>query len=777
MTFPSRTPDPILRIYLSLAQYPILRTRIRARMRRELFARGVITPQAFEAEVREHAISSQIREGMSDPLSEEPVDQWEDRLARIRSHLTDFFFASNLPYELFEQLVRQVLSERGAVSDDTLVEFNPELAPQNLLFDQAFAIERMSDRERRRFEARLREIRVVLIRTMISDQLAYVSIAKDWFTISDLDQIRQRKIGYGKIGGKAAGMLLAYRILKERAEEEIARCLDVPESYYLGADLMYTFMSYNSLMHWNDQKYKPEEEIRADYPQIQREYLAGEFPADILQKLMEILHVVGRKPLIVRSSSLLEDNFGTSFAGKYDSYFCPNQGSPQENLEALTEAIIRVYASSVNPDALLYRRSKRLQDYDERMAILIQVVEGERFGRYFFPQVSGVAFSKNLYRWSPQIRREDGFLRLVWGLGTRAVDRVGNDYPRLVALSHPQLRPEADPKVTHRYSQHDVDVIDLADNTVRTLPIEEVLAPNYNGLRFLAEIYEDGFLRPIRTRVRSDQVDQLVLTFDGMLKRTRLADRMRTILAILEEHYQLPVDMEFTVRMQKPGTPESEVEITVLQCRPLSELQDTEVQLPKDLPEERIIFATRRIVPHGQVDGIRWVVFVPPEGYFALSSQEQRVSLRRAIGGLNAALEGDAFICVGPGRWGTNNPELGVHVGYADIYNARALVEVSGEGVGTAPDPSFGTHFFQDLIEAHIYPLALFLDDEDSIFNRAFFYDTPNQLARHLPDHADLTDSLRLIDVESFRANHRLSLVMDDERGQAVAYLVPEEDS
>ena len=155
-----------------------------------------------------------------------------------------------------------------------------------------------------------------------------------------------------------------------------------------------------------------------------------------------MLATIGPYPVIVRSSSQLEDNFGTSFAGKYDSHFCPNQGTPEENLQALIRAIALTFASTFKPDALLYRRSRGLQDYDERMAILFQVVQGERFGRYFLPQGAGVAFSRNLYRWSPQIRREDGFARLVWGLGTRAVERVGNDYPRPVALSHPTLQPD-----------------------------------------------------------------------------------------------------------------------------------------------------------------------------------------------------------------------------------------------------------------------------------------------------------------------------------------------
>src|SRR3990170_7125862 len=158
-------------------------------------------------------------------------------------------------------------------------------------------------------------------------------------------------------------MLLAARILSEVAEDDIRACLRIPESYFLGSDAMYTFMAVNNLLHWGDQKYKSEEQIRAEYPQIQQDYLNGEFPVDILEQLRDLSESTGRQPLIVRSSSLLEDNFGTSFAGKYDSVFCPNQGTSQENLNALTKAIAQIFASTLNPDALLYRRAKGLQDY------------------------------------------------------------------------------------------------------------------------------------------------------------------------------------------------------------------------------------------------------------------------------------------------------------------------------------------------------------------------------------------------------------------------------
>jgi hypothetical protein len=566
-------------------------------------------------------------------------------------------------------------------------------------------------------------------------------------------------------------MLLAARILIEEGDEDIRAHLRLPESYFLGADLTYTFMALNGLMPWGDQKYKLEEQIRADYPRIQQEFLKGEFPEDVLEKFRGLLDAVGPQPLIVRSSSLLEDNFGTSFAGKYESYFCPNQGAPEENLRALTEAIVRIYASMLNPNALLYRRAKGLQDYDERMAVLIQVVQGERFGRYYLPHAAGVGFSRNLYRWSPQIRRDDGFLRLVWGLGTRAVDRVGDDFPRLVALSHPLLHPESSIKSIRRYSQRYVDCIDLEQNAFRTLPTGQVLEAHYPALRYVVQVDQGDYLAPLRMMLHEGSGQELVITFDELLRRTPLARRISKMLQILERNYGSPVDTEFTIQISNPTHPHPEVDISLLQCRPQSHLKESEARLPKNLPAENIIFSSARMAPEGRVEGIRYVIFVPPEGYFALPTSAARGELGRVIGRLNTILSDETFICLGPGRWGTSTPDLGVHIAYGDIYNTRALVELTGSGIGPAPEPSFGTHFFQDLVESNIYPLAIDLDDQEVVFNRSFFYSTPNDLKFLLPDQAGLENSLRVIQVGSFRPGHHLELVMDDEAGLSVAYL------
>ncbi len=769
MTLPPSATDRLLSVYLVLSQYPVLSSRIRDLMRRELFKQGFLSQKEFEQEVTQKAIQSQEREGLQHPQIEEPVGVWERRKALVRDQLTDFYFSHHLSFELIEDLIEEVLHERGVSTHEALFEFNPEVAPEDLLFNQGMMIEKMPPDTRKHMEPRLREIKVVLIRNMISDQLRYINIAREWFSISDLAEIRRHKIGQGRIGGKAAGMLLAARILKDCPREDVRNNLRTPVSYFLGSDFYYTFISVNNLHHWNDQKYKLEEEMRQDFPKILADYDQCEFPPSIVQRLETLLTTVGQKPLIVRSSSLLEDNFGTAFAGKYESIFLPNQDGIDQNLTALTRAIARVYASTLNPTALLYRRSRGLQDYDERMAVLIQEVEGNQFGHYYLPDISGVAFSHNQYRWSPQIRAEDGFIRLVCGLGTRAVDRVGNDYPRLVALSHPTLRPSNTVKSIRRYSQQYVDLIDLKDNLMKTLPIENALTGDYPPLRYIAQVDQEGYFRSIRSRLVDADPSQLILTFEELLRRTPFAERMRVLLNMLENEYGSPVDVEFTADiLDNKGQPE--IIFSIIQCRPLSYMkEENRVSLPVNLDPEQIIFTSEIMVTGGWLDEINYVLYVPPESYFSLSTQSARNKLERAIGRINAALGGEKFICVGPGRWGTSNPDLGVHVDYADIFNTKALIELSGEGIGPAPEPSLGTHFFQDLLEGQIFPLATYIGKDE--FNQAFFDETPNRISEWIKSDPDLYKWLRLIKISDFKENHHMELVMNGEEGRAVAFL------
>ncbi len=769
-----RTVTPAIDIYIKLAQYPILCDQIRVQMRQELFRRGIISKIEFERIVRDQSTDSQRREGMGETLGQEEAGVWQRRKDRVRDYLTDAYFANNLGSAVLDQLINEALNNQPAATRSMELNFNPEISPWEMLFRQGEIYESLSKPEQEIIKHHLEEIKVVLIKRLISDQLPFIGVAKKAFTIADLRHIYRNRIGSGKIGGKAAGMLLARRILRKQDPElgpDISQFIHIPESYFVGTEVIYDFRLINHLTHFMNQKYRPLDEIRDMYPKVIEAHLQGEFPESIIEQLREVLAHLGETPIVVRSSSLLEDSFGFSFAGKYETIFCPNQATEAENLEALLNAIRRVYASTLNPDAILYRRKNGMIDYDERMAVLIQPVQGQRYGRYFLPTIAGVGFSQNPFRWNQKIRREDGFVRLVWGLGTRAVSRTSSDYPRMVALSHPQLRPETDTRSIRQYAQWFVDVIDLEANEFKTLPVNEILTGAYPELRYIASLDQGDYLQDIVSVASANEQAHFVLTFNYLTGDRNFIKLLRLSLRRLEESYQRPVDVEFTVDII-PKYPYPEYRLNMLQCRPLSQRKEGGmVEFPEDVPADDILFLTENLVPDGKVAGIRYLIYVDPEGYKRMPDLIVKQELGRAIGRLNKRLENEKYILIGPGRWGSVNLDLGVHVTYGDIYNTKALLEMDVAQEGRKAEFSYGTHFFQDLVESGIYSLALQMNDGRSIFNRDFFLSAPNCLADLSPADAALSAYLQVIDLAAVTPGKRMKIVMDGSIDKAIGYL------
>jgi hypothetical protein len=759
----------IVDLYLLIAQYPMLAAHIREEMRSELFQRGIISEERFEQEVKERAVQSQEREGLVDPLVSENSMEWEQRLAIVRDHLTDFYFAYNLPLDIILDIIHDQQNKSAVTRESPSkfqLMFNPELAPLEMVLRQAEKFEALPSEARYPINHHLQELIVVLLKSLVSDQLAFIRIAKNWFTSSDFRNILDHRIGTGKIGGKSAGLLLANKILQNTAPGIYDR-ITIPRSYYMGADVFYDFLGLNNVENLN-QKYKSDEQIRSEYDQIKETFTHARLPENIADQLREILKDLGNIPLIVRSSSLLEDNFGTSFAGKYISCFCPNQGSLKENLRDLALAIQLVYASVYSPDALLYRRKMGLIDYDERMAILIQEVQGQSHEQYYFPSVAGVAYSYSPIAWSPRIRREEGFARLVMGLGTRAVDRVANDYPRMICLSHPQLRPEATRTAMRYYSQHFVDVIDLVKNKMVTEPVEQVLGSDYKIMRYLASVDDGDTIQPPVFLNSHIAPEQLVLTFDHLIQRSDFVSMLKEILAHLADQYQLPVDVEFAVSLA-PATPKPLLTFHLLQCRPQNRgiARNTELQkVPVDIPLASQLFHTSKMAPQGHVSRVEYVVFVDPQRYHSLHNQQDMTDVARLIGQINHALEGHSYILIGPGRWGSSDMTQGVCVTYVDIFNTRALIELADRQGGFSSEPSYGTHFFQDLVESEIYPLAIYPDEKEDYLNMDFISQAENHLFAFLPKApTEASKSIKLIHVPGVRPGETLEIVMDGQKG------------
>ncbi|MBN1434976.1 PEP/pyruvate-binding domain-containing protein, partial [Candidatus Fermentibacterales bacterium] len=345
-------------------------------------------------------------------------------------------------------------------------------------------------------------LRVALIRRFLSEDLFYINTMKKLVTVLKFGDLLESTIGppsgNGKLGGKAAGLLRAEMILKAAQKDNIIlRNLTVPKTWFITSDAILEFIHHNALEELLSIKYCDPNEIRQEHVYLRQIFKNSALPSEIMTGLSMALDDLGEVPLVVRSSSLLEDSVGASFAGKYRSLFVANIGTKEERLEALADAVLEVYASVFGPDPIEYRRERGLLDFNEEMGILIQEVVGRRVGDYFFPAYAGVAFSKNEFRWSPRIGRDDGIIRLVTGLGTRAVDRTGSDFPVLVSPGQPGLRVNVTPEETMRYAQKSLDVINLASRRFETVDLEPVIREHpsvYPSLAYIISLYTDGEL-------------------------------------------------------------------------------------------------------------------------------------------------------------------------------------------------------------------------------------------------------------------------------------------
>ncbi|RLK46811.1 pyruvate phosphate dikinase-like enzyme [Alkalispirillum mobile] len=571
-------------------------------------------------------------------------------------------------------------------------------------------------------------VREQILNVLISREPRMRALASRYLGLEELVGIRARMIGSGYIGGKAVGMLLARRILLEDAPDTWPRHLEPHDSYHLGSDVYYAYIVHNGwwprlMRQRTDAGYF--EEGRA----LHEAMLHGEMPPEVRGALERMLDHYGQYPILVRSSSLMEDGFGNAFAGKYDSIFCVNQGDPEQRLAQLEDAIRQVYASTMSEDALVYRRQRGLAHQEEPMALLLQRVNGRYHDHVYLPDAAGVGVSRNTFVWDADMDPAAGMLRLVMGLGTRAVDRIEGDHACVVALDQPHKRPYRNRDDVYRFSQHLVDVLNINDNEHQSLPLRD-LAEQVHDLP-LPRLGEQDREATRRARSLGHASPVWRLTFDPLLRDPAFVPLAQSMLQTLEAAYDHPVDVEFTVHLEDQGSPS----FNIVQCRPLATLgaHQNQVHLPDNVSPERLFFATRGHFMGGNIDlPIARIIHVDGPAYSALSIS-QKYAVARLVGSLNRAVA-DRVACpvllIGPGRWGTSSPELGVPVRFADISRVSVLVEVAELGSGMVPDLSFGSHFFQDLVESEIAYVALFPNERGSRY-------CPDWLTR-LPGHCRL---------------------------------------
>ena len=528
-------------------------------------------------------------------------------------------------------------------------------------------------------------------------------MVKKNFTPEDYFAIRDHMIGTGMIGGKACGMLLARAIIRNK-EPDIAEYLEPHDSFYVGSDLYYTYIVDNDLWALRI-KQRTEDGYFTLADDFARKLMEGSFSDAMREQFLRIIEYYGQDPYIIRSSSILEDGFGNAFAGKYESVFCANRGSLEERLEEFENAIKTVYASSMSLSALDYRKRRGLDKRDEQMALLIQRVSGSYYGNCYMPCAAGVGYSYSPYRVMKDSDPTCGMLRLVMGLGTSAVDRTEGSYPRIVNLDMPEKSSYSSSADKHKFSQGKAEVINMTTHQLEKMSYDmlEPVIPKYLENILLEHDY-DAESR-LREMGRPRQVK--FISCKGLVANKKLMDQMKRMLHCIQEEYDYPVDTEFTINISDNG----DYSVDLLQCRPLQVQKSSGgTVIPEGIPEDNILLENMSSsMGLSKASELDIIVYVDPVNYYNMPYRD-KPAVARLIGKINwhyRELNKHMMLIV-PGRVGTTSPELGVPTSFADISAFEIICETEETKAGYNPELSYGSHIFQDLVEAEILYTAVF---------------------------------------------------------------------
>ena len=380
----------------------------------------------------------------------------------------------------------------------------------------------------------------------------------------------------------------------------------------------------------------------------------------------------------------------------------------------------------------------------------------------------------NPYVWNEAIDPRAGLLRIVFGLGTRAVDRSDDDYTRIVALNAPDRRPDPGEEDGVRRAQYKVDVLDLDGNQLITSDFATVEAHSPDLPLNLYASADARMARRAREQGRNTK-PQRILTFDRLLKRTRFVEDMRGMLRALEDAYACPVDVEWTTNFQD----DENYRVNLVQCRPLQAKMAAPVaEPPKNIDDEhRIIETTGPVIGPSRIDTVERFIYIVPAVYGQLPVRE-RYAVARLIGRLthlDGGNEQTSTMLLGPGRWGTTTPSLGVPVSFAEINTISVLCEIVAMRDDLVPDVSMGTHFFSEMVEMDILYLAVMPNQQDHWLNKTLFEACPNKLASLLPDAAGQEELVKVFDAADLPGQPTVRLHADTVHQHVLCYIAPEE--
>ena len=566
-------------------------------------------------------------------------------------------------------------------------------------------------------------------------------LVKTHFRPEDYFRVRDHMVGTGMVGGKTCGMLLARAMIRNLAPD-IDSVLEPHDSFYIGSDVFYTYIVDNDF--WDLRvRQRTEEGYFRLAGELAERLRNGAFSRETQEQFMHILEYYGQDPYIVRSSSILEDGFDNAFAGKYESVFCANRGTPEERLAEFENAVRTVYASSAGLSALDYRKRRGLDRRDEQMALLVMRVSGSAYGTWYMPCAAGVGYSFSPYRFLNDIDPSAGMLRLVMGLGTSAVDRTEGSYPRLVSLDKPEATNFTTVTEKHQFSQRKAEAVDLRERRLNRVPLEELepVLPAYLKNQVLEHdteaedtLRERGLYRPV-----------CFISCLGLVRNRELMERMKRMMSLIQQEYGEPVDIEFTINVSE----NREYMINLLQCRPLQVFQDTgEVRIPEGVPQEEILLETRGasmgLSRRVKLDRI---IYVDPVKYYHLPYTE-KTKIAAVIGKINWQYreQGMHMLLMVPGRIGTSSPELGVPTAFSDISGFDAVCEIAESRAGYNPELSYGSHIFQDLVEAQILYMAVFPGSRTICFRPELLEQMTDRIAE-IPEGETYGGVIRLADV------------------------------
>ncbi len=616
-----------------------------------------------------------------------------------------------------------------------------------------------------------RGLKVLLIESVLSDRLEYIDAAKDHVDIDDLYHLLQKVIfsadSHGKLGGKSAGLILASQILK-KTNGGGNPAFRFPKTWYISSDMMLESIHYNNMDEVIEQKYKDIERVRLEYPHVIEMFQKTVLPPEMVNGLSAALDDLGENPIVVRSSSLLEDRTGAPFVGLYKSVFLGNQGPREERLRRLISAVTEVYASNFGPDPIEFRAARDLLELSEQMGIMIQQVVGERVGPYFLPVYSGVASSRMGFRWLPDVAEDSGIVRIMPGLGTGALRRNREEHPVLVIPGHPSAAVYGSSEERICEAPSKIDVINLETNSIETIKISELMTQYGSEFPLVEQImseYKDGELLPVSPAENPFSLEnqRLVVTFDGLLTRSPFVAQIRTLLRTLEEELGSPVEVEFASDGKH---------LHILQCRTQTPAgMPRPAPIPKELTRNQLVFSTRRFVSNGRASNITHTVYVDPESYASIEDPADRGAITRIVSRLNELLPKRQFALIWPDRFATHRDEGGASICHRDFDNAAALIELSEpeeENSGKAP---VGLHVLHDLAESGVLYLPLTPGDEGTTFNERFLRRSRNVFPELFPEYAHLADVVHVVDVPKVTDGKVLQVLMNAELGEAVGLL------